>query len=136
MIIPDSDGIRRQLMSDFHDSPYAGHVGINKTMRLMSRYYWWQGMDDDITTYVRKCHSCQINKARQSKPSGTLNPLEVPNVPWECITLDFITQLPVTRRGHDAIMVVVDKLTKMVLIIPITTTCNAITIAELYTDHV
>ncbi len=49
---------------------------------------------------------------------------------------DFITQLPLTRRGFDAIMVVVDKLTKMVHIIPTTTTCTAVTVAELYRDHV
>jgi hypothetical protein len=28
MVIPDADNIRRQLMADLHDSPYAGHVGI------------------------------------------------------------------------------------------------------------
>ena len=133
---PDVDGIRRQLLSDFHDSPYIGHVGINKTMRLISRYYWWPGMDADVNKYVRECHSCQVNKARQKKPSGTLNPLELPKVPWECVTLDFITQLPMTQRGHDAIMVVVDKLTKMVHIIPTTTTFTAVTVAELYRDRV
>ena len=93
-------------------------------------------MGDDITNYVRECHSCQTVKARQQKPSGLLNPLELPMAPWECISLDFITQLPVTRRGYDAIMVVVDKLTKMVHIIPTTTTCTAVTVAELYRDQV
>ena len=45
-------------------------------------------------------------KARQDKPSGTLHPLELPVVPWECVSLDFTTQLPVSSRGNDAIMVV------------------------------
>ena len=120
LVLPDADGIRRQVMSELHDSPYAGHVGINKTIRLVSRYYWWPGMHDHVEKYVGNCHSCQVNKSRQKKPSGTLNPLEIPQVPWECVTMDFITQLPVTQRGHDAIMVVVDKLTKMVHIIPTT----------------
>jgi hypothetical protein len=39
--------------------------------------------------------------------------------------MDFIAQLPVTKRGRDAIYVVVDKLTKMVHIIPTHTKCNA-----------
>ena len=136
VVITDSGDIRLKLISDFHDSPYVGHVGINKTTRLISRYYWWLNMVKDIATYVRECHSCQTIKARQEKPSGLLNPLELPMAPWECINLDFITQLPVTRRGHDAIMVVVDKLTKMVHIISTTTTCIAVTVAELYRDHV
>ena len=51
--------------------------------------------------------------------------------PWDCSRLDFITQLPVTRRGIDAIMVVVDKLTKMVHLIPTTTTCTAVAVCML-----
>ena len=136
IVVPNSGDLRHKLISDFHDSPYAGHVGINKTTRLVSRYYWWPGMSDDISTYVRECHSCQTVKARQEKPSGMLNPLELPRGPWDCISLDFITQLPVTRRGFDAIMVVVCKVTKLVHIIPTTTTCTAVTVAELYRDHV
>ena len=136
VVIPATPALRRKLIADFHDSPYVGHVGINKTTRLLSRYYWWLSMGDDVAQYVRECHSCQTNKARQTKPSGALQPLELPMKPWECISLDFITQLPVSSRGNDAIMVVVDKLTKMVHIIPTTTTCTAETVAELYRDHV
>jgi hypothetical protein len=65
---------------------------------------------------VRTCHMCQKNKARNSfqgfsnhwnsrKPRGN-------------VSMGFITQHPVTKRGHDAIYVVVDKLTKLVHIIP------------------
>ena len=93
-------------------------------------------MVDEIGTYVRTCHLCQKNKARQHKPSGALQPVELPHVPWECCTMDFITQLPRTTRGHDAIFVVVDKLTKYVHIIPTTTDVNAVGVAELFVDHV
>ncbi len=135
VIVPCGD-FRKQIISDFHDSPYAGHVGINKTNRLVSRYYSWPGMDKDINDYVRTCHLCQKNKARQHKPSGVLNPVELPYRPWECVSMDFITQLPMTLKGHDAIFVVVDKLTKMVHILPTTTNCTAVKVAELYRDHV
>lgn len=78
-------------------------------------------MDQDIATYVRECHSCQTVKTRQEKPLGLLNPLELPMVLWECVSLDLITQLPSTRKGFDAIMMVVDNPTKMVHKIPTTT---------------
>ena len=136
IVVPDCGDLRLKLISDFHDTPYAGHLGINKTNRLVSRYYWWPNMVQDVTNYVKECHSCQTIKVRQEKPSGLLNPLELPQAPWECISLDFITQLPMTRKGHDAILVVVNKLTKMVHIIPTVTTCTAVTVAELYRDHV
>ena len=136
IVVPDSGDMRLKLISDFHDTPYAGHLGINKTNRLVSRYYWWPCMVADITNYVRECHSCQTIKVRQSKPLGLLNPLELSLAPWDTISLDFITQLPLTRKGHDAIMVVVDKLTKMVHIIPTVTSCSAVKVAELYRDNV
>ena len=135
-VVVPSGSFRKDIISDFHDSPYVGHVGINKTTALISRYYWWPGMVDEISTYVRTCHLCQKNKARQHKPSGALQPVELPHVPWECCTMDFITQLPRTTRGHDAIFVVVDKLTKYVHIIPTTTDVNAVGVAELFVNHV
>ncbi len=50
--------------------------------------------------------------------------------------MDFITKLPVTKRGHDAIYVVVNKLTKMVHLIPTHTKCNARQTALLYYENV
>ena len=44
IVVPDAADMRLKLISDFHDCPYAGHVGINKTARLVSRYYWWPSM--------------------------------------------------------------------------------------------
>ena len=49
--------------------------------------------------------------------------------------MDFITQLPVTAAGHDTIFVVVDKLTKMVHLIPTTKSCSAEELALLYQQH-
>ena len=56
---------------------------------------------------------CQQVKAEHQKPAGLLQPLEVPEWKWEHITLDFMTGLPRTQKGHDAIWVVVDRLTKL-----------------------
>ena len=50
--------------------------------------------------------------------------------------MDFITQLPRTASGNDAIFVVVDKLTKMVHILPTVSIVTAAQTAKLYLDHV
>ncbi|GKF08804.1 putative reverse transcriptase domain-containing protein, partial [Tanacetum coccineum] len=64
------------------------------------------GMKRDIATYVSECLTCAKVKAEHQKPSGLLQQPEIPEWKWECITMDFITKLPRTRNGHDAIWVV------------------------------
>ena len=46
------------------------------------------------------------------RPDGTLQPLDIPVWKWDSIAMDSVTHLPRTVRGHDAIWVVVDRLTK------------------------
>lgn len=98
-----------------HDAPYSGHKGIAKTLAAVARLYWWPGMSVDIAKYVKSCLLCQRNKASNQKPSGLLQPLAVPKDRWSEVTMDFITGLPCTPRGYDAIMVMCDRLTKMVM---------------------
>ena len=55
---------------------------------------------------------CQQVKAEHHKPAGLLQPLEVAEWKWEHVTMDFVTPLPRTQRRHDAVWVIVDRLTK------------------------
>ncbi|GJS33800.1 putative reverse transcriptase domain-containing protein [Tanacetum coccineum] len=73
--------------------------------------YWWPRMKKDIATYVSKCLSCSKVKAEHQKPSGLLQQPEIPEWKWENITMDFIVKLSRTHSGHDAIWVIVDRLT-------------------------
>ncbi|GJV45656.1 DNA/RNA polymerases superfamily protein [Tanacetum coccineum] len=56
------------------------------------------------------CHQGQ--KLEHQRASGLLQPLEIPVWKWDEISMDFITGLPTTQKRHDAIWVVVDRLTK------------------------
>jgi hypothetical protein len=130
--VPHAFGLRAHLL---HDSPYAGHQGVNKTLNLVARHYWWSAMTHYVQ-YMTHCHLCQKNKARSAKPSGLLHPLELPHKPWDTVTMNFITQLPRTKDGHDAILVVVDKLSKMVHLVATKTTATAMQTAKLFLDHI
>ena len=55
---------------------------------------------------------CQSVKAEYHRLVGLLQPLEVAEWKWEHVTMDFMTHLPRTSRGHDAVWVIVDWLTK------------------------
>ena len=134
--VPDAFGLRTLLLKEMHDSPYAGHQGVRKTLKLITRHYWWPSMTQEVERYVTTCHLCQKNKARNLKPAGLLQPLSLPFAPWHTVTMDFITQLPTTERGHDAIFVIVDKLSKMVHLVPTTSRATAEQTARLYVDNV
>nr|GFB34590.1 retrotransposon protein, putative, Ty3-gypsy subclass [Tanacetum cinerariifolium] len=51
-------------------------------------------------------------KIEHQRASGLLQPLDIPVWKWDKISMDFVTRLPRTQRRHDAIWVVVDRLTK------------------------
>ena len=50
--------------------------------------------------------------AEHQKPTGLLQPLKVAEWKWEHVTMDIGTHLSRTQRRHDAIWVIVDRLTK------------------------
>ena len=99
-------------MDSEHDSRVAGHMGIDKTMKLVDRNFYSQEMAKDIEDYVRSCEDCERNKASRHKRHGALHPLELCYAPWDAIFMDFITQLP-QSDGCSTVGVIVDRFTKM-----------------------
>ncbi|GJV51895.1 reverse transcriptase domain-containing protein [Tanacetum coccineum] len=82
----------------------------------LKKLYWWPNMKAIIAEYVGKCLTCSRVKAECQKPSGLLVQPEIPM--WERITMDFVTKQPRTSNEHDAIWVIVDRLTKSAHFIP------------------
>jgi len=76
----------------------------------------------------------ECNKAFPEMPAGKLMPNPIPNVPWMDISMDFITGLP-KAQGYNAILVVCDRFTKQVHIIPTMKKTNSLGLACLYQDH-
>ncbi|GJR99988.1 putative reverse transcriptase domain-containing protein [Tanacetum coccineum] len=89
-----------------------------------------------IAGYVSKCLTCSRVKAECQKPSGLLVQPEIPMWKWERITMDFVTKLPKTSTGHDAIWVIVDRLTKSSHFIPIRATDSMETLTRLYIKEI
>ncbi|CAI7881856.1 unnamed protein product, partial [Closterium sp. NIES-54] len=73
-------------------------------------------------------------KSSTQKKTGLLQPLPVPEQPWQVVSLDFIIGLPSTSRGHDSILVVIDKFSKMGHFIPTNATATAEATARLFFD--
>nr|GFB43830.1 putative reverse transcriptase domain-containing protein [Tanacetum cinerariifolium] len=110
--IPSVGGTRKLIMDEAHTSRYSVHPGADKMYYDLRDLYWWPGMKRDIAEYVSKCLTCSKIKAEHQKPSVLLQQPEIPEWKWEKITMDLVTKLPKSSSGHDAIWVVVDRLTK------------------------
>jgi hypothetical protein len=136
--VPDVPQLRQSIIYEMHDTPIAGHPGTEKTLRAVRSKYWWPKMADQIKQYVHTCTSCQRNKPVNTKPNGKLFPLPIPGDKWESVSMDFITQLPPTNgtTTYDAIVVFVDRLSKMVRIAPTTSNVTAEGTAQLLFDNV
>ena len=110
-----------------------GHFGAAKTLAYVRRFFWWPQMHRDVYDYCRSCEICCRNKPSSSKPFGQLHPLDTPSRPWSTASLDFVVGLPpVTLNGVvvDSILSVTDLLSKMVVLIPLSTTATAAEVAE------
>ena len=136
MVIPNADGLRELILAEYHDSITSGHRGVSRTREVISRSYWWPDLDADVAEYVGRCPECQRNKPSNHKPYGLLQPLPIPLKNWESVSLDLITQLPKTAKGHDAVIVFVDRLSKMVHFAATYTDVTAEEVAWLFLEHV
>jgi len=87
-----------------------------------------------VKRYVEGCNSFQRNKNHTEQLAGKLMPNSIPKKPWTHISADFITKLPIAQR-YDSILVVVDKLTKIVHFIPTTEKTLAEGLARLFRDN-
>jgi hypothetical protein len=130
--VPNVRALRLTIMHDCHDSPVAGHPGVDKTYERVHRLYYWKRLDAFVTKYVRHCDACQRNKPSSQKTPGLLQSLPVPDGPWQQVSCDFIVRLPPTTSGFDSIMVWVDLFSKMAHFIPCKTDVDAEGVASLF----
>jgi len=93
-------------------------------------------MERDIADFVAKCPNCQQVKVEHQKPGGMTQEIDIPTWKWEVINMDFITGLPRTRRQHDSIWVIVDRVTKSSRFLKVMTTDSAEDYAKLYINDI
>jgi hypothetical protein len=92
-------------------------------------------MRTHIRRYVSSCQQCARIKNTTHKPYGLLQPLEIPNRPWQSIAMDFIVKLP-PSHGYDSIWVVCDRMTRAAHFVPIRETIDAPELSRLYLDRI
>ncbi|GJS86849.1 putative reverse transcriptase domain-containing protein [Tanacetum coccineum] len=105
--LPCYGDLRTVIMHESHKSKYSIHPGSNKMYQDMKKLYWWPNMRADIATYVSKCLTCVKLKDKHQRPSG-----------------------------YDTIWVIVNRLTKSAIFIPMRKTDPMEILARMYMKDV
>ena len=103
----------------------AGHFGVDKTVVHLQKYCYWPRMNESVSRFIIGCSLCATSKPSNRKLC-LYTPLLVPSHPWERMSMDFVGVLPMSRKGHDYLYVVVDRFSKMCILMA----CKKTLIAE------
>ena len=136
MCVQEYDELKRDIMEEAYSSTYALHPCSTKMYKTLEEHYWWNGMKKEIIGFISRCLTCQQVKAEHQRPMGKIQLLPIPVWKWEKITMDFVIGLPRTQRHHDAIWVIVDRLTKSAHFLPINVEDSLEKLAQLYVDEI
>ncbi|KAF5184174.1 Transposon ty3-i gag-pol polyprotein [Thalictrum thalictroides] len=134
LCIPD-DGGRLKWIREAHTSKVAGHFGVEKTLMNLRRYVYWPKMQGYVARFCKGYVLCSTSKPSNRK-LGLYLPLPVPSRPWESISMDFLGGLPKTKSGNDYLFVVVDRFSKMIILIPCQKTVTGEGATKLFFRHV
>ena len=133
LYIPDDVALRQDLLYWHHDVPWCAHLGVEKTIKLVQRQFWWPRLAADIASYVTSCNKCQANKPDRRNRRPPMTALVLPDACWRQLGVDLIVDLPVTTVGeYNAICVFACHLSKMVRLVPCHTTLDTQGLVRLY----
>lgn len=139
LVVPDTQWngqpIRTALIREAHDQKSVGHAGRGKTSQLLKDRYYWNGLGGQVAQYIRNCHICRRSHVPRDKTPGLLQPLSIPERPWQHITVDF-KSFPTSKNGYDMIVVFVDRLSKRAVSIPCYKTVTAKDLATIFLVHI
>ncbi|KXJ82633.1 hypothetical protein RP20_CCG012365 [Aedes albopictus] len=107
---------RKEIIKRYHDAPAAAHLGIYKTMQKIKSHFYWPKMQDDIYHYVRNCEICKASKSSNSTLMPTMDATKPAKLPWELISIDFVGPFTRSKQGNTVMLVIVDWVTKYVVI--------------------
>lgn len=130
--------IRTELISKHYNNPLAGHFGIGKTWELIARKYYWKILQYNVKTYVKGCNIYSASKTIKYKPYRHLHLLPIPTYYWKDLLINFMTKLLLSTNwkgnSYISILVIVNRLTKMIYCKPIQTTIDVSGVAKVIID--
>ncbi|MBW0562445.1 hypothetical protein O181_102160 [Austropuccinia psidii MF-1] len=129
VVVLTNPTIQLSILQKHHNTPLAGKISQEKTLKLVKRDFHSPFMTQFIKDYVSSCQQCSRNRNIHHKKFVFLKPLPIPNAPWIFLSIDFITQLPLSNP-FNSILVIVDRFSKMVVFIPKMSSTTSLDLAQ------
>ena len=109
--------LQRKLIEESHFNKTHSHQRIDKTIKWLTRTYYFSHMRKKVKEIVQKCDICWRSKADQHKLYSLLKSPRTPEWPWTSITLNFVVKLLKSKEllikaVYALILVITDRLTK------------------------
>ena len=108
---------RREVLTRFHDN--LGHLGAESILHLIKRRYYWLGLVRDLKLYVKSCNLCQLARSRGGAPKPLLPSVPPVAFPFERISLDFLSNLPLTKQDNRHCITCIDYASRWVWAVPV-----------------
>ena len=96
VILPDDVSTRNFVVTELHNIPYSLHPGVQRTLYKVGKHFFWKSMTGHIREFVESCPVCQVAKSDHTLHRGKLQSTNIPEKKWTEVSLEFITDLPVT----------------------------------------
>ncbi|KAL0811097.1 hypothetical protein ABMA28_010365 [Loxostege sticticalis] len=109
-------GHRLSLLRVFHDEHQ--HIGFEKTVDLILRYFWFPGLRQFVRKYIQHCIVCLAHKKVPRQPFQPIESWEKPSTPFDTVHTDVLGPLP-DSNGHKFVVLLIDAFTKYCLLYPI-----------------
>ena len=78
LCVPDIPELKKELLTEAHDSTLVTQPRSTKMYQYLNHHYWWIGMKKDVADYVARCLTCQRVKTEHQKLGGLLQGLLIP----------------------------------------------------------
>ncbi|KAF1319498.1 Pol protein, partial [Globisporangium splendens] len=134
-VVPNDSDLRNRVLFEYHDAPFRGHPGREKTYLALSRDFYWSHQYKWVRKYVCACEVCQRVKPAPVT-NAPLRSLPVPTDCWKSVSMDFIFGLPADSSKKTGILVIVDRFSKMVHLSAVPASVTAKQTAQIFLDSV
>ncbi|KAF1334829.1 reverse transcriptase, partial [Globisporangium splendens] len=135
IVVPNDEDLKMQILFEYHDAPFAGHLGHEKTYVSLARDFYWPKQYKWVRKYVRACEVCQRSKPAPSS-QAPLHSLPTPSEWWKSVSMDFVFGLPPDNGRRTGVLVFVDRFSKMVHLTAVSEHITAAQTARVFVDTV